>query len=351
MINLNQESAEARTARKAKYIEKSKHLGAGYEDGFYYTDAKHGTKIDMGLRKYRKKHIEDPLKKDYTDKTANKKLYDDIVNPKNTLERKTKAADLRFQHTQKLKELQKKNKPEKSKSKLLTKKSLKVAGGVALAAGAVYGAKKLHDKKKKKMKKLNEAFSIKDVDNYKHWNLSPEERKIRDKAVKNKAYLKVAGGAALVAGAAYGAKKLHDKKKKKKNISESNLFEYTLNPDDMRRIKSAGWLSHEEDIKKAAYKKAGKVAGGVALAAGAAYGAKKLHDKKKKKKNISESELFENYQNLNEFSLNPFKRKSNIHHAEKYFNKTLKKAAKGKASSGDVDRARRTLMSLKKPKS
>jgi hypothetical protein len=111
------------------------------------------------------------------------------------------------------------------------------------------------------------------------------------------------------------------------------------------------WKKRKAKLRNKKILKAGKVAGGVALAAGAAYGAKKLHDKKKKKKNISESYLFENYQNLNEFSLNPFKRKSNIHHAEKYFNKTLKKAAKGKASSGDVDRARRTLMSLKKPKS
>jgi hypothetical protein len=66
--------------------------------------------------------------------------------------------------------------------------------------------------------------------------------------------------------------------------------------------------------------------------------------------------LFENYQqyiylnNLNEFAIHlPFinSKKANRKRSEKYFNKTLKRANKGKATSGDVDRARRAMESFK----
>jgi hypothetical protein len=97
--------------------------------------------------------------------------------------------------------------------------------------------------------------------------------------------------------------------------------------------------------------KKGKIGLAIAGAAGAAYAGKKIYDKKKKKK-LNEAELFARYESLNEFGIRlPFfgKKKDNgKKDAHKYFKKTLKRANKGKATSGDVDRARRVYDSFNK---
>jgi hypothetical protein len=57
-------------------------------------------------------------------------------------------------------------------------------------------------------------------------------------------------------------------------------------------------------------------------------------------------ESFENISDWQDLSVMRMFGSNHVKHAEKYFRKTLKKASKGKASSNDVQRARRALKSV-----
>nr|DAS54684.1 MAG TPA: hypothetical protein [Bacteriophage sp.] len=211
------------------------------------------------------------------------------------------------------------------------KKAGKVAAGTALAAGLIYGAKKLYDKNKNKDMKEQKEFARtvyetepKNVPMETPKVAKEKASKLRDifnrtkesiknsKVGKNAAefYAKhekgvkigggVAAGTALAAGLAVGAKKLADKKKEQQkefaradyaeldNRAKRELREYRnklAKELNFKRNEINKKLADDLRAKKAlgkSLKKIGYTGLGLAGTAALAYGGKKLYDKYKK---------------------------------------------------------------------
>ncbi|KAA6362569.1 MAG: hypothetical protein EZS28_041904, partial [Streblomastix strix] len=130
MQNLFEKTIDEIAKQKAKYIKES---------------LQKKTKIDEGLKKYRIKAVNN-LK-------TNKEIDYTKVFSKNSIPRKTKAAEIRFQRMEAAKKKAEKLLKKEKNLKLL-KKAGKTGLKIAAVTAAAYGAKKLYDKYKKK--KLNE---------------------------------------------------------------------------------------------------------------------------------------------------------------------------------------------------
>ena len=184
---------------------------------------------------------------------------------------------------------------------------LRTAGGALATVGAAYGGKKLYDKLKNRggqAEETKEAAFYEEClkiasDESAPPGLRERARKlVTENAGKALEYaknnkLRTAGGALATVGAAYGGKKLYDKLKNRGGQAEetkeagvmSTLRNAAKLPETARRAYQMrgstveGQAHNAVQALKSSLKATGKVVGGAAATAGAAYGAKKLHDR------------------------------------------------------------------------
>jgi hypothetical protein len=273
MQNLFEKTIDEIAKQKAKYIKES---------------LQKKTKVDEGLKKYRIKAVNNL-------KNPNKEIDYTKVFSKNSIPRKTKAAEIRFQRMEAARKKAEKLLKKEKNLKLL-KKAGKTGLKIAAVTAAAYGAKKLYDKYKKK--KLNESnlFEgkrakkkleartklIKDtVDN--HYSDTIKKSVIaKEKAFK---YQAVANTARSASNNTEIPKEARQKLLKYANQTKERATKFENKAADSRsRSIKAAQKFHDRKLAREKLKRNKKIKiGAAALAAtGAAIAIKKHSDKKKK---------------------------------------------------------------------
>jgi hypothetical protein len=174
---------------------------------------------------------------------------------------------------------------------LKTRKYGRRIGGAVLATGAVAG----RNAYKKKLRKEAEASEKRNVsesqlfENYQDWDNLNEKVTAEARAAYTKK-LSDEGADIHSRSRKNGFKSVE---KEWYNNSKKSLNNTIKNVNAKERNEKAEklWKERKKKIRIKKIKKAGKIGAGVAATAGAAYAGKKLYDKKKKK-NVSESQLF-----------------------------------------------------------
>ena len=156
------------------------------------------------------------------------------------------------------------------------KKAGKIAAGTALAAGLVYGGKKLYNKYKNKDMKEQKEFARTDYEglnfidtfkkNYKRNRVAQELKKQRNQINKE-----------LEENLKYNASRA----KKIANLKRTKALDSISFGETMENLLNSVGSSKKKPMIN--LKKAGKIAAGTALAAGLVYGGKKLYNKYKNK--------------------------------------------------------------------